>query len=106
MEDREGHRGWYSNPAGAATSKATVYKEGVGKYMPSDAPPPSDKKSKAGLRGGQGGGGERLKKRGEKYIASHPPPPSDKESKAGGEGHGGVLVAGEADKGKATLLLI
>jgi peptidyl-prolyl cis-trans isomerase-like protein 2 len=34
VEDKEGHSGWYSNPAGAATSKAVVYKEGVGKYIP------------------------------------------------------------------------
>jgi len=43
-EDKEGHTGWYSNPAGAATSKATVYKAGVGKYI--DSAP--EAKSKAG----------------------------------------------------------
>ena len=35
-EDKEGHTGWYSNPAGAATSKATIFKEGIGKYIADD----------------------------------------------------------------------
>mmetsp|Transcript_59351 Transcript_59351/g.87020 ORF Transcript_59351/g.87020 Transcript_59351/m.87020 type:complete len:586 (-) Transcript_59351:44-1801(-) len=55
-EDKEGHTGWYSNPAGAAASKATVYKSGVGKYIATELSAAGKSAEVDGAVGGAGKG--------------------------------------------------
>jgi len=56
VEDAEGGKDWFSNPAAAATMKTTAYKDGIGKYI---APPPAKALAikDAGKGEGKGEGG-------------------------------------------------